>query len=153
MVDVTKGVSKTFDLAGFSFSGEILVFGGHSTASYSMHWFSEEGEHLQDLSSVFLIQGSMCSGTCTGVRGILYSVGFRKFSGEWKWRMEAYDGAKWSFIWLSLFKSKSLNCAFLPGPPVARSSFALSSLQCSGLALVCRWRGLLSLRNLYSASE
>ena len=46
-------------MAGVSFQGEIYVFGGTSKTPYIMHKVSEEGEVLEDLSSLALIPGAM----------------------------------------------------------------------------------------------
>ena len=61
-----------------------------------MYSFSEEGELLEDLSADPIIPGVMGQGSLVVREGKIYAVGWRKFNTIFDWRIQAFDGVRWS---------------------------------------------------------
>ena len=75
--------------------GKIIVFGGHSDASFNTFILSKEGELEQDLSQDTLIPGAMCRGSMTVREGRIYAVGSNKLTNVWDYEFRGFDGKKW----------------------------------------------------------
>ena len=88
-------VAHSFQLSVVPYFNDILVFGGHSQASYIMQAFTSEGDLKQDLSVDPLIPGNMSQGAFVAQEGRIYAVGWRELKSKWDWRIGAFDGKKW----------------------------------------------------------
>ena len=72
---LNRKVAECFHLAGVSFKGSILVFGGRSYSSKHTYVFSEEGKLSEDVSEGKLIPEKMSCGSCVLSGGKVFAVG------------------------------------------------------------------------------
>lgn len=77
--------------------GAIYIFGGTSNTTYLMHKVSEEGELIEDLSSLGLIPGAMRWGSYVARNESLYAIGYRKWSDYKCYSLLCFNGKWWSF--------------------------------------------------------
>ena len=89
-------IPKTWQLAAVEYTDKIVVFGGHSLASFNLFILSREGELEQDLSNDPLIPGAMCRGSLTVRDENIYAVGSTKLNNMWDYVFRVFDGKKWS---------------------------------------------------------
>ena len=96
MFQVSIGLNG--NLGAVSFSGDIFVFGSNTEGFSCNYKFSERGEFIADLSKDPLIPDSMKSRAHVVQDGRIYAAAFKLLNTEWKWRLEAFDGSKWSLV-------------------------------------------------------
>lgn len=85
-------------MAAASYEGKVLLFGGIDYASFNMYSFREEGELLADFSSDGLIPGGMTQAPFVVQDRKVYATGWREIKKALKWRLEAFDGKKWTLL-------------------------------------------------------
>ena len=83
VLPLDERIAQTYHLVGISFEGNIIIFGGDSSVSFSMYLINENGELVADLSLDLNIPGRMCQRGVITSKGKIYVVGNKQVKRVW----------------------------------------------------------------------